>query len=1196
MFKELKGIIRLKRADNLVFVIFIIFIFLISCSNNKDRFKQISSKKSKVDFNNEIFEDDSFNIIEYGHIYNGGGVAIADFNNDDLQDLYFTGNMVSNKLYLNQGDFEFKDVTEASNSDGENKWCYGVAVVDINNDGFKDIYIAVTANPDSLKTENILYVHQGLDRDGVPRFENKAKEYGLDDNSHTTNAVFFDYDNDGDLDVYLLINKVEFKRNSRMDNNKDMKRMSRERMDKLLENNWDKDLGHPVFHDVSDSAGIMHDGFGLGVNVSDINQDGYKDIYVTNDYSTQDLTYINQGDGTFKDLNSEYFKHISFSAMGNDIVDYNNDGFPDIFVLDMLPEDNFRKKTMVPANNYSSYLNRQKNGYQFVRNTLQLNQGTNPETGDIIFSEIGIYSGIAATDWSWAPLVADFDNDGFRDLIVTNGFPKDVTDRDYVEFQTEYGQYAPAKMLIEQIPSVKIMNYAFQNAGNGKFEDVSEKWGIRMPSFSNGAAYGDLDNDGDLDYVVNNINDKAFIYQNLTTEKHDPTNNWLKISLIGNEQNINAIGTIMKLYTKDTVRYWEHTISRGYLSCMDDNIHFGLGKNQMVDSLIVFWPNGKKQKLNNLKSNQRLILNIVDADIDGSIQQEIYPKPLFENVSSEFEDVYKYRERDFNDYNVQPMIPHKLTQYGPGISVGDVDNDGLEDLYLGGANFFKGRFLVQKENGEFENKDLLPGDEGEFKEEEELGSLLFDADQDGDLDLYLVSGSYEFTLEDGDYQDKLYLNTDDGFKLAKNALPKMIVSGSCVKAADFDKDGDLDLFVGGRVYPHQYPRPVDSYVLINQSTKDQLKFEMANPSVNSQFKELGMVTDALWTDFNNDSWIDLIVVGEWMPVKFYQNENGKLVDVSSSTDVSDKVGWWNSLASIDIDHDGDMDYIAGNLGLNSLFQASEDFPLMMYSADFDHNGEYDAIPVSYFKNDKGEYAEYPFYTRVDYQKQIPGITEQYPRHAEFGFATTNEIFSEGQLDSAYILVANYMASSIIENLGNNRFEIRPLPDPCQWSPVYGIATDDFNHDGHEDIMMVGNDFGAELLNGKYDASNGLVLLGDGKGMFNPLSVQESGIYISGDAKALVRVKVGEEMLYVATQNRSHLKVYRSSQSKKAGRIISLQPNDFKVSVVLKNGLQIVKEYPYGNTFISQSSRKIIVPTNYEKIEITSFNGKKRPAE
>lgn len=1180
----------MKKQNNLLALIMVLSGMLFSCSTN-ERFKLIPSKTSNVDFANEIFESDSFNIIEYGHIYNGGGVAIADFNNDGLQDLYFIGNMVSNRLYLNQGDFKFDDVTKISNTDGEGKWCYGVAVVDINNDGFKDIYIAVTANPDSLKRENIFYINKGLNDQGIPQFEDMAKEYGLADNSHTTNAVFFDYDNDGDLDLYLLVNKMEFKRNSRMEGGQ--AQMSAERIDKLYRNDWNDSLQHAMFKDVSKEAGIIYDGYGLGVNVSDINQDGYKDIYVTNDYSTQDLTYINQQDGTFRNMNDEYFKHISYSAMGNDIADVNNDGLLDVFVLDMLPEDNYRKKTMVAANTYSSYLNKRKKGYQYVRNTLQLNQGVNPETGDMVFSDIGMFSGISETDWSWSPLIADFDNDGLRDLLIVNGFPKDVTDRDYIEYQAEVGNYASERMLMSKIPSVKIKNYAYKNMGEGKFENVTEKWGLGMRSFSNGAAYGDLDNDGDLDYVANNINDKPFIYQNLTNDKKDHPNSWIKISLKGSGQNINAIGTILKIYTGSDVKYWDHTLSRGYLSSIDENIIFGLGKKSIIDSILVFWPNGRMQKLTDVKVNQRLVLDIEDADLSGTIHRDTVKRPLFDNYSFGFDSLYVYRERDFNDFSVQPLLPHKLSQYGPGISVGDVNGDGLEDMYLGGANFFKGRFLIQKSDGTFENRDLLPGTDGPDKKQEEMGTLLFDADLDGDLDLYIVSGSYEFTFEDGDYQDKLFQNNGGAFEWVKEALPQMNMSGSCVRAADFDKDGDLDLFVGGRVYPHEYPKPVDSYVLVNESTKENIEFKKADDSINSLFENFGMVTDAIWTDFNNDTWVDLIVVGEWMPIRFFKNQKGKFIDISETTGISQKIGWWNSITSIDYDQDGDMDYVAGNLGLNSLFRASDEYPLKIYGLDFDHNKTFDAIPFSYFKDADGDYREYPFFGKMDYKKQIPGIGKQFAKHAEFAFAEADDIFTRGQLDSAYILKANYMYSSVIENEGGEKFTIKPLPSPCQWAPVYGMLTQDINHDGNDDIMMIGNEFGNELLAGRYDAFNGLVLLGNGKGDFDPLSIQKSGFFVPGDAKALVQLPTDEGTLFIASENRGSLRAFKNPLLDSTMQKIRLEPEDFIVSIDLGGGKKIRKECYYGSSFLSQSSRSLSIPKYYKKVEITTYSGKKR---
>lgn len=1165
-------------------------VFFYSCDQKERHFELIKPSASNVDFNNLITESDSFNIITYEYIYNGGGVAIADFNNDGMQDIYFTGNMVNNKLYLNRGDFEFEDITEISKTGGANKWCSGVAVIDINNDGWKDLYVCATAHPDSSRRENILYINQGLDESGIPAFINKAAEYKINDNSHTTNAAFLDYDNDGDLDLFLVVNKME---ESKKPNVYKRRSDETERVDKLFRNDWNNELNHPVFTDVSQVAGITYNGYGLGVNVTDLNQDGWKDIYVTNDFLTTDLTYINQKDGTFKNMSDDYFKHTSHSAMGNDVSDLNNDGYPDVVALDMMPEDNFRKKTMVPDNNYTTYFNNETFGYQYqyMRNTLQMNQGPGISQRKPVFSETGIFAGISSTDWSWAPLVADFDHDGLRDIIITNGFPRDVTDHDYVEFFSDVGPYASNTMLLSKMPSVKIKNYAYKNLRNGTFSDVTGAWGITTPSFSNGAAYGDLDNDGDLDYVVNNINDKAFIYKNLLNDAENPVNNWIKIKLKGSGKNPAGIGAVVKLYLGDEILYWDHSIYRGYLSSVDENIHFGLGKSSKIDSLIVYWPQGQCQRFVDVEANQYLEVDIKNANEIGSIARNRNFAFLFTDVSGRFLK-YKHREKDYIDFNTQPLLPHKLSQYGPGIAIADVNADGLEDIFLGGSHYFKGTFLIQQGDGSFTAKDLLPGAGANDKKEEDLGVLFFDADGDKDQDLYIVSGGYEFDIEEGVYKDRLYENVDGAFLLNNNAIPPFRVSGSCVKGADYDRDGDIDLFVGGRVMPGRYPQPVSSYILENKSTGGNIAFEIANDKTAPELNDFGMACDALWTDFNNDGWVDLIVAGEWMPLRFFANEKGKLTEITQQTGIAGKVGWWNSLASADFDADGDMDYIAGNLGLSTFYEVTDKTPVSIYGADFDGNKGYDIIPTAFYKDTDGIYREFPLFGRLDVQKQIIKVKAQFLKHAEFGKATIADILNQAQRDSALTYRANYMSSSYIENLGDNRFSIKPLPAKCQVAPVYGMLTDDFNGDGNTDVLMVGNDFGTELTTGRLDAFNGLMLAGDGKGNFESLKLQQSGFYIPGDAKALASlISASGKQLIVGTQNRDHLRVY--SIDRQHSPILELAPDDFKIKIVLEDGSEYLKEIYYGNTYLTHSSRKIILPKNATNAEITNYKGETR---
>ena len=1157
----------------------------------KDRFRVVPPSASNIEFVNEIVDSDSFNILTFEYIYNGGGVAIADFDNDGQSDIFFTGNMVPNRLYLNRGDLEFEDVTEDANVGAADKWCSGVAVVDINLDGWKDIYIAVTTNPEAELRRNILYLNKGLNDSGIPTFKNEASDYGIDDSSHTVNSAFLDYDQDGDLDLFIAINKMEDSKTPNV--YRDRENPAEERVDKLFENRWSEESGHPVFVDVSKEAGIVYEGYSLGVNATDINQDGLVDIYVTNDYLSRDIIYINNADGTFTNKTDDFFQHTSYSAMGNDVVDINNDGRPDVVALDMLPEDNYRRKTMLMNNNYTNYINNERYDYQYqyTRNTFQLNQGNDPVTGEPVFGDYAFMAGVSSTDWSWTPVVADFDNDGFRDMIITNGFPKDVTDRDFVDYNTEFSRLAKKSTLLSKIPSVKIKNYAYRNVDGVHFEDVTAQWGIQYPSFSNGAAYGDLDNDGDLDYVINNINDPAFLFENLTSDK-DENNNWLRLKLIGSEKNPAAIGTKIHLFAGGNQVFWEHSVYRGYLSSVEEIVHFGLAEASVIDSLLVIWPDGATQSLYGVTSNQVLELN-KNASSPSMQSAKNKPGTLFQDVSGLISRNYLHNERDIIDFNIQPLLPHKLSQYGPGVAVADINEDGLEDVYLGGSHFEKGTFLIQQSDGSFLSEDRFSQDDS--LDHEDMGCLFFDADGDGDQDLYVVSGSNEAPAGDLFYRDRLYVNENGKFELSQAALPDMLISGSCVRAADFDQDGDLDLFIGGRLVPFKYPKPTSSYILLNESTDQEVSFNLAHEKA-PFLKDLGMVSDALWTDFDNDGWIDLIVAGEWMPIRFFKNTKGEYVDVTNQSGIQDKIGWWNSLVSGDFDQDGDIDYIAGNHGTNSLFKASDSYPVGIYGADFDGNNGFDMVPTVFLEDYQGRMQEVPYFGRGDMIKQINKIRAQFKRYADFGQASIDDVFSPAQLDSALIYKANYMQTSYIENEGNGKFSISPLPVTCQAAPVYGMISEDVDGDGIFDILMVGNDFGAEVLQGRMDALKGVYLKGNGDGTFNVGNMIESGFYVPGDAKALTYLFDKEGRFNViATQNRDSLRAFRLIKPI-ARRTLALEPEDYLVQIKLANGQEITREVYYGHSFLSQSSRSILIPENTQSIEVTKFNGASRIVE
>ncbi len=718
-------------------------------TKRKALFRSVKSSGSGIHFNNKIVENDSINPLDVTNIYNGGGVGIGDFNNDGLQDIYFTGNLVSNKLYLNKGHLKFDDITKEAGVDGAGRWCRGVSVIDINNDGWMDIYVCVAMSKDPQKRQNLLYVNQGLDKNGVPVFKEMAAEYGLNDTTHSTMAAFFDYDNDGDLDMYLVVNEILPQINPSVYRPK-ITDGSFPSTGRLYRNDWNPVLKHPVFTNVTGQAGVTIEGYGHSVNIADFNNDGWKDIFVTNDFTSNDLLYINNHDGTFTDKASTYFKHTSANGMGQDVIDINNDGLPDVVELDMNPEDNYRKKMMLGSNNYITYQNNDRYNYQYqyVRNTLQLNNGprlnAGDSVGDPIFTDIGFYAGIAQTDWSWCPLVTDFDNDGFRDIVITNGFPKDITDHDFISFRQGSTNIASKEFTLAQIPTVKLHNYAFHNNGNLTFSDVSEGWGLTTPTFSNGAAYADLDNDGDMDMIVNNINDEASVYENTSINVEESFPHYLAIKLKGDSLNINGLGTIIELHYGNNQQVYDQSPYRGYLSTMQIEPHFGLGNVKRVDSVVIKWQDGKEQIIKNVIVDQTLLVNKKDAK-----ENYKWPLPvidsnaLFKDVTASVKVNYIDRDSDFIDFNVQKTLPHKLSEYGPALAIGDVDGNGLDDIICGGSYYRSTVIFLQQHDGTFVKKSLLKGKDTLNKNATDESVLLFDADGDGDLDMYISSGGYQ---------------------------------------------------------------------------------------------------------------------------------------------------------------------------------------------------------------------------------------------------------------------------------------------------------------------------------------------------------------------------------------------------------------------------------------------------------------------
>lgn len=1150
------------------FILF--FIFLIcSCSHKETAFTAISANFSGVHFQNTITVSDTLNALVSEFVYNGGGVALGDLNGDDKPDIFFAGNQQDNALFVNKGELVFRDASREAGilKPEAGYWSSGVNLVDINRDGKLDIYVCNTLNETAALRKNLLYINQGNDNQGTPKFREQAEAYGLADTSHASHAQFFDYDLDGDLDVFIGVNWIEEKYAHEFIE----KRFGPDALNRdiLLRQDWSTEKGHPVFTNVSSEAGIIADGYSHSTLIVDFNGDHYPDIYVANDFESDDIVYINQQNGTFLDRAKAIFKHCSLSAMGSDVGDVNNDGLPDLFTTEMQPYYNKRKKLFQGESTYQREILTRRYGYtpQYTRNTLQVNQGIHPETGLPIFSEQGQYAGVHETDWSWATLFFDYNHDGHQDLYIANGFPKDVTDHDFSIFRSFASRLVSPQELLAAVPEVKSPNFLFENNGNGTFQNVTQRAGMAIPSFSNGAAFADLDLDGDLDLVVHQIDDKAMIFRNnLDVSKHP----YLRVRLEGTLGNPDAIGaTVMAYYGKGKQRQFLLS-GRGYLSQSETVCHFGLGQSTKVDSLEIIWPGGLRQLLYDIPTNQTLT---VSFDPTVVLPPQNTSEPLntrFSEVSESMGLRYFHQDDDFIDFNIQRTIPHKLSQFGPALAVGDLDGDDLEDLVISGSRNYPETFFYQRLDGAFESQtNLLKTD----KQSEDAGMLVFDADGDGRNDLFIAGGGAQYRPGDARYQGRLYHNAGNRrFDYVPGAIPDLKTNNSCVKAADVDGDGDLDLFVGARSQPGAYPLPDRSFLLLNESRPGNPLFREASQGNKGTPMFPGPITDALWTDVNNDNQPDLLLVGEWLSPRLFQNQRGLLKEVR--TGLEDYIGWWNSVAGADLDNDGDTDYILGNFGENINFRASPKEPMAIYAYDLDKNGSIDPLISRYWPDSLGKRKAFLYHPLQDIIAQFPGIKKQYLYFGEFGEATAADVFRKLGIQRAKAIQVNWMKTSWIENLGNGRFRMHALPPQAQMAPVYGILPIAGDSGEYTDLLLTGNDFGMEVQQGKADAFNGLWLQNHGKQKFTPVLSTHSGFYVPGDGKSLVSLKNSNDLLLVASQNKGALRCMKPR--KQYQHMLSFKESETHAMIMLKNGTKRKVERYWGSSFLSQSGQHITI--------------------
>ncbi len=1098
---------------------FFAMVLLAACSGSKEeqKFRLIPSSESGITFRNTLKETLDFNIFNYMYFYNGAGVAVGDINGDGLLDIYFTANQNPNQLYLNQGNFKFKDITEVAGVKGFNGWATGVTMADVNSDGRLDIYVGYLGDYLIFKGKNQLFINEGNDPNGVPIFKDRAIEYGLDLVGFSNQASFFDYDRDGDLDMFMLNHSLH--QNGTFGTSKGLRYESHPTAgDKLMRNDNNR------FVDVTKQAHILDNaiGYGLGVVVSDVNLDGWPDIYVGNDFHENDYLYINQKDGTFKETLEQSMNHTSRYTMGVDFADFNNDAFPDLITMDMLPKDQVILKSSAAEDAFDVYEFKLNFGYnyQYSRNMLQLNQQ------DGTFSDIGLFAGVYATDWSWSSLFADFDLDGNKDIFISNGILRRSNDLDYINFitvdsiQNKLREMTEKEVsLYSKMPKIKVPNSLYRNNGDSTFTDKAAVWGLDDISYSNGTAYADFDNDGDLDLVINNIEDEAFLYENKAITKEPlkegvKANGFLQFILKGKKGNAFGIGAKVILYDNGKLQIQESMPTRGYESSVDYRLSFGVGLEDQIDSVKVIWNDGTYEVRSLIKTNQTIVLEQENAT--GVFDYTVFHSRAKFYSQYPLSIPYKHQENKFVEFNREALMPHMVSAEGPAAVVGDLNGDGLEDIFAGGAKWQIASILLQTKDGKFEvKKQPIFRTDSTY---EDVDAMLMDVDGDKDQDLIVISGGNEFSGKSEMMNPRLYLNDGKANFSATSAFKDIFMTGSSISASDIDADGDLDLFMGARSVPWRYGVKPDSYLLRNDGKGN---FKDITQEAAPSLRKFGFVKNSVWVDIDNDKDEDLLIAAEWSPITILLNERGVLSPLAmEGSGLENTEGWWNVVKAHDFDKDGDIDFVVGNLGLNSKLKTSLKEPVKMYVGDFDRNGTMEQI-LSHSVNGK----EYPFYTRDEMTKQLPYLKKKFLSYRKYAEATLQDIFDKDSLKMATLYKANTFESVYVENLGKNRFKIKPLPKAAQFSTIQATEITDYNNDQIPDLLVGGNFYPTNIQMGRYDASFGSLLSNDGKGNFKVIPNIESGLLLRGEIRRMMPITVKNKLVYLSFSNNDSIQSF-----------------------------------------------------------------------